>query len=552
LAAKTDTERIQLMLDIGFLALLSYPDTCVVYTQRAFEMAQEIKNEREMEFGLLEMGMGLRFLADYPKALDCELKGLQLAEKLNDTTGFVYAYGFIGAIYRDQGYFEQALINANKGKKYFENFGNSFLSIIGFSDLGNTYFQTNQLDSAFFYEEQADRIGKKYGYNHPYIPYTLASIYEKRGDYNRSIEYYRLSGLYGAGNKFLRDILRSYSAIGRIQLKIGNTDSAIYYADLVLKDTAKVPIPIKLEVSKLLSESYERKKNKDSIVKYLKLTSTLQDSLFGQEQARKVQNLTHSETLRQQEMTEEKARIEEVTRENRQNLWLAGSGALLVFLALFGFYRYRLLQLVKLQSVRNEISKDLHDDIGSTLSSISILSEVAKNKMEGGHQDQSISALGKINTYSHEMAEKMSDIVWTVNSRNDSIDNLMQRIKYANVESCALKNISLEMEADESFRRQELPMAFRKNIYMICKEAVHNAIKHANAKRITIQFKLLHGYMQIVILDDGKGFDIQCEKKGNGLGNMQSRAAELYGTLIIESMPDCTSIRLQAPIPKKR
>jgi signal transduction histidine kinase len=224
----------------------------------------------------------------------------------------------------------------------------------------------------------------------------------------------------------------------------------------------------------------------------------------------------------------------------------------IVFLGLFGFYRYRLAQLLKLQSIRNEISKDLHDDIGSTLSSITVLSEVARSKMQEGQQEQSISVLGKINSYSLEMVEKMSDIVWAVNSGNDHLEDLIQRIKKASAETCSLKNIKLNFEVDENFKKLLLPIASRRNIYLICRESINNAIKHAECDLIELIFKIHSGMIEIMIRDNGKGFDTLKENTGNGLKNIQFRVLEINGKASIYSKPNNTMIVVQIPVPKIR
>ncbi len=548
--AKEDTERVRLMLDVSFLSMLIHPDTCFLYAQRAFQLASKLHREKDMEFGLIQMGAGLRFAGNYPKAIDCELKALQLGEKLNDTAGLIQSYGFLGTTYWDQGYSEQALSNLLKSRKYCYMQQDPFWTTIILSDLGYTYAQLNQLDSALSIEEIAAQINSKYNFHFPFLPFSLAAIDEKRGLYGKAIDEYRLCIQFARVNNIQRDILLSYVAIGRVYKKLGGTDSSVYYLNKVLKDTEYLYLPVKLDAVNILSSIYEQKNNKDSMVKYLKWKGVLQDSAFGQEKARQVQNMTYSEFFRQQEMADDKTRMEELSKKNVQKWWFAGSVLALVFLSFYIFYRYRIAQLMKLQAIRNEISKDLHDDIGSTLSSISILSEVARNKMEEGQHEQSLSVLGKINTYSHEMIEKMSDIVWAVNSGDDRIEDLIQRIKNAVVETCALKKIGLEFQVDEGFRNQELSITVRKNIYLICKEAVNNAIKHAGCSKINAYFKTSSSGLAITIRDDGNGFDPENATAGNGLKNIRLRVAEINGAVVIQSMKNNTVIGIEIPVPK--
>lgn len=219
-----------------------------------------------------------------------------------------------------------------------------------------------------------------------------------------------------------------------------------------------------------------------------------------------------------------------------------------VALLLYGLYRYQINQLLKLQDMRNEISKDLHDDLGATLGSINILSEIAINKMEAGEKDQTRSLLTKISSHSREMVEKMSDIVWAINPKNENVQKIIQRLSSFAQGTCASKDIQLEFITDEAALREALPMESIKNIYLIVKEAMNNAIKHADCHRLTVTVKPIQDGLAISIADDGIGFDRKIAKTGNGLHNMESRIKELNGSMSIHSMHKNTVVALRIPI----
>jgi len=235
-----------------------------------------------------------------------------------------------------------------------------------------------------------------------------------------------------------------------------------------------------------------------------------------------------------------------------QTVWFRVLILLSVAAAAYWFYRYRVGQLLQMQQIRNEISKDLHDDVGSTLSSISILSQVAKDKIQEGNQDQSSNIMVKINNYAQEMVEKMGDIVWAVNSRNDSIQDLIQRLNLAFVEPCISKGIELTFQCNPLLEKRVMSMQFRKNIFLICKEALNNAVKYSEADKISVAFTITFPGMEMQITDNGKGFDPTIKGRGNGLSNIQGRAMDLKATLVISSNDDGTSVVLRASIPKNR
>ena len=198
----------------------------------------------------------------------------------------------------------------------------------------------------------------------------------------------------------------------------------------------------------------------------------------------------------------------------------------------YAFYRYRLQQALKLQSIRNKIASDLHDEIGSNLSSISIFSDVAKEQTEG----QLVAPLlDKISNYTRQSMEAMSDIVWMINARNDLFENIIIRMRELAVELIEAKKCSLYLDIDEHLNTLKLGMNERKNFWLIYKEALNNIVKYAEAKNVWIKLSSSHKSILLTIKDDGKGFDATILKSGNGLHNMRQRSDAIKATLSISS-----------------
>jgi len=207
----------------------------------------------------------------------------------------------------------------------------------------------------------------------------------------------------------------------------------------------------------------------------------------------------------------------------------------------YGIYRYRLQEVIRLQNIRNKISGDLHDDIGSTLNSISVYSEVAK-------QDPSkhAKALEMIGEASRKIIDAMSDIVWTINPENDSFENIIERMRSLSFNLLRAKNIEFSFRADESLNDQKLTMEQRRNFFLIFKEAVNNLVKYAEATRVTIQLTHEGSLIKLLIRDNGKGFDVNQHSEGNGLNSMRRRAKEMRAELRIESaIGNGTSVELK-------
>lgn len=235
--------------------------------------------------------------------------------------------------------------------------------------------------------------------------------------------------------------------------------------------------------------------------------------------------------------------------------WWARTALMLSLAAIsYGIYRYRIRQLLTLQAMRNRIAGDLHDEIGSTLSSISIYSKVVQNRTKE-KVPEAEPYLNRINTDIGAMMEAMSDIVWTINSSNDRFENIFSRMRSAAAELLEAKNYTLHFEFDETMNDLKLNMEQRKNFYLLFKEALNNIAKYALGNNVWIRLSKKQNNIEMLIRDDGKGFLLNEDnvrdgtRHGNGMNTMKARSEKLNGKLTIDSILDeGTSIRLRFPI----
>ena len=213
-----------------------------------------------------------------------------------------------------------------------------------------------------------------------------------------------------------------------------------------------------------------------------------------------------------------------------QTWWFRILVALAAAGLVYGIYRYRLQQILRLQNIRNRIASDLHDDIGSTLNSISVYSEVAKNNLE--KREYSMNMIGES---SRKVIDAMSDIVWTINPENDSFENIILRLRSLAYNLLRAKEIEFTFKADETLNHLKLSLEKRRNFYLIFKEALNNLIKYSRAKRVQIALLYDSNRITLLIRDDGLGFDTTKKYNGNGLTNIRKRAEEINAQLNIES-----------------
>ena len=216
---------------------------------------------------------------------------------------------------------------------------------------------------------------------------------------------------------------------------------------------------------------------------------------------------------------------------------------------LFAFYRFRLKKALEMERLRTRIATDLHDDIGATLSSISMYSDAVKQQVKEKfpHLEP---VMDKIGENSRDMVNSMSDIVWAINPDNDDGGKLLQRIENYARDLCSVKDIQFLFKADPEIGGITLPLEYRKNIYLIFKESLNNALKYADAKNIVINISKSSGLFKMILKDDGKGFNTSLSTGGNGLKNMEERAKEIKGSSVIGSSPDKgTTVTFSCRIP---
>ena len=205
-----------------------------------------------------------------------------------------------------------------------------------------------------------------------------------------------------------------------------------------------------------------------------------------------------------------------------------------------------------MKSTRITIARDLHDEIGATLSSISFYSEACKINIINQNEDNSIQLIDKIGATSRNTIHSMNDIVWMINPKNDALGKLFERIDNFGKELFVSRGISFYFYSDPQLNNLILPIEHRKNLYLIIKEALNNTAKYASCSQIELLIKSIGNQIKVVIKDNGKGFDMDNLGDGNGLLNMRVRSAELGSKLMLESNPGKgTVLSFSLPSPPK-
>lgn len=200
-------------------------------------------------------------------------------------------------------------------------------------------------------------------------------------------------------------------------------------------------------------------------------------------------------------------------------------------LALF-IYRVLLLRKIAILNTRDTIARDLHDEVGSALTSISYLSEVGK--LQSANENP---IFEKIGDTSRNITALMNDIIWALNPDKDNALSLVQRINYFIQENRHFQSIDIKFDYSHKLLKHEFNMQQRKSLYLIFKEGLNNAFKYANASKINIRLVKNTNVIMLEMEDNGKGF-LKGNTQGNGLKNMQKRAKDIKANFEIISSPN--------------
>ena len=217
--------------------------------------------------------------------------------------------------------------------------------------------------------------------------------------------------------------------------------------------------------------------------------------------------------------------------------WFVALMAIALFAGISGVIWFRRQQRQRLEVFRERLARDLHDEMGSTLSSIRFFSEYATQQV-GNEKPEIKPVLQRISDSASNMSESMQDIIWAMKHTSDDLEDLTTHMTEFALRIFEARNVRFRTFISDEFHDKNLKPDVRRNIYLIFKEAVNNAAKYAQAGLVELHLSLKNGYLVMKIKDDGQGFVMEetgAGSGGNGLKNMDQRAKEINGRLAIHT-----------------
>ena len=479
----------------------------------------------------------------YPEAISCFDSALALYQKFRLKTGIFRALRGLGNIYELQEDYSQALSYYNKTFFLQREYKAGFEKHITCQMLGNLYIQIYHLPEDRVFE--AIPSIQSYG-----IENACLSIRD-------SAEYY-FSIAYESSKHLGDDLIMIRSLLGLAEISfarkefkaaISQLNEAIFLAQ---KIEAKPELYKAYHILSVISEKLGRF---EDALNYFKLYEIIKDSVYNEESTRQIADLHYKLKIekkdQENELLHEKSELQQ-EKLNRQADILKGSIIIVSLLIIIGFMIFRSQHLRKklekqaaIMDERNRISADLHDDIGTGLSKISLLGEFVRTQAELPETKKEAT---KIADTSRELLQNISEIIWGLNSKNDYVDNLAAYIRRYAAEY--FENLPLKFKTTLPAVIPRLPISGerRRNIFFTVKEAMNNIVKHARATKAELIFSIKNDVLFVVIQDNGIGIpEGKLNQFGNGLKNMHKRMSGINGSIKIETNAG-TKITLALPI----
>jgi signal transduction histidine kinase len=544
---KSDTNKVNNLISISEYYFPINPDSGFALARQALSLAEQLHFDKGIFFSIVAINKSLCVLGNYALELDYAFKAYPIGQKLNTPFTLGWSNGMLGDCYFNLGDYVTALQYYRKVIKLAEE--NAIIDLFAlYSNFTPVYTKLHQFDSALYFAKKGYELFK----HNPSLNNEsdeskwcksfqfrfLGDAFAGKAEYDSSLFYYHLGLPFSEDIELQINKIDIYNGIATVYKEKNNLDSATWYAKRALAEKIIKKYPVNLLIAaNTLVDIYELQNKPDSTLKYLRIALATKDSLFSREKSATIQNIFIKEQEKQKAVEVATAKLQS---EYRMYLLIA----LFILSAIIAGIVIRNRRIKQLQHMRNSIADDLHDDIGSTLSSIHIMSELAKEK-----SPEALSLLASIGESSVTIQENMSDIVWAIKPENDRFENVVLRMNQFASEILDAKNIELDFTSDAALSASRLTMEQRKNFYLFFKEVINNAAKYADAEKVSVNIVQKDHAVEMNILDNGKGFDTTKVFTGNGMNTLKKRAAELKADFKITSrLQEGTGVQLKFKI----
>ena len=584
-----DTTRIKTLFDLGWHWGKKDFTKAIDYQAQAFDWVQK-KQLRDYAIPvMLQLVFQYNYVGDFPKSIDMLHQLLQIVAENHPERPTVLV--FLAKNYMDIGDYDNALYFQREAAKMQSTFvyknpsdsipiafdTREFLNKpLGFAEV---FEKLNQLDSAAYYIELAyTRLSHVpesefwKGIFHWQILWSYGKIKQRLGQDTQALTLYRQALIEAKKTNTDVNIETVQVSLAQYFHTHQQPDSAIFYAKPAFEQGIKTPnFQAVQEAGFLLKSFYEKQGKPKEALYYYTIAQNAKDTLLNIKKLQEIQKLSIQQERRNKELA-----LTNMAQQNRLKQFGFIGGLLFLLGVALVLYRinrqkqklneqlaYQKAEIENLNSnleqkveertaellnalkevktafdkgqttERKRVSADLHDEIGSALSSIAIFSDVTKMKAQKTAPEL-VNELDKIGTKSRDIIQTMRDTIWTLNE--DSQQSLWERMYQSCSETLQAKNIALDWQFPPENELPELPFNTKRNLFLAFKEAITNILKHAEATTVKIESTIENEQFTLKITDNGNGFDIySLKKEGNGLHNFEKRMKEIGGIIEVQS-----------------
>lgn len=558
-------------------------DSARYYFEKGLEMSREWKFKSIEQMSLNNLGMYNWNNGNFQEALDYFYQALEMNTTYSpeNIQGESVYLNNIGLIYQELKQFEKALENHQKALKIREEINLESEQAISLANIGVCYKNLLQYENAIDAYKKAIDLAKSANSMRNYYSFhsNLANVYQEQENFEQAIANYKIAlerpASLGANPK---SDLTTYSNLTAAYSQLNQPRQALNYAEKGFEILEKKPL-FKNFAGTLYKHAAESSYLLGNIQKgseYLSEYIAINDSIFSKNNADAIAELEVKFKTQEKEiqLAETRAALaEKELKLGRKNMLIYGVSVLALLLAVLGYLLYNQQKLKnrqlqkeaqlkealnqiatqnQLQEQRLRISRDLHDNIGAQLTFI--ISTLDNIKYGFKLQNDKLGEkLQNISSFTSNTIFELRDTIWAMNKTEITFEDLNARItNFIDKARQSTENTNFNFDISEELNNKyHLSSIEGMNIYRIIQEAVHNALKYANAKNIAVTIAENSNYINITIQDDGKGFNIQQTEPGNGLNNIKKRAKEIKSEININSIPGSgTTISLKINMKK--